>query len=46
MLRFKVAWKLHGRRERVLFGERREAESYAARIARWSGVTRVQVVAA
>jgi len=45
-MRFKVAWKLNGRWERTLFGERREAESYAARIARWSGVTRVQVVVA
>lgn len=45
-MRFKVAWKLNGRWERALFQERREAEAYAQRIARWSGVQLVQVVAA
>jgi hypothetical protein len=45
-MRFKVAWKLNGRWERTLFTERREAEKYAERIARWSGVTFVQVCAA
>lgn len=43
-MRFKVAWKMNGRWDRALFGERREAEAYAARIARWSGVQAVQVV--
>jgi len=45
-MRFKVAWKCYGRWDRTLFSERREAEAYALRIARWSGVTAVQVVAA